>query len=84
MLLNNGTVRIDDGVKRVLAEFKDGVGIAVIQIVKEDAAETTGFATVRDDKVAVGPGLEFGIELGIMLYRIPPCMCRGNASCRPR
>ena len=67
VLLHNGSVSLDNRVERLLAEFKNGIGIAVVEIVKENSTQTTSFVAVLDDEVTVGPLLELGVELRIVL-----------------
>ena len=63
MALDYGTIGVDDTVEGLGGEGKDFVGIAIVQVVEEDASESPGLITVGDDKVSVGPGLELGVEL---------------------
>ena len=67
VLLHDGSVRLDNRVERLLAEFKNGVRISVVEIVEENSAQTASFVAVLDDKIPVSPRLELGIELRIVL-----------------
>mmetsp|Transcript_38377 Transcript_38377/g.69161 ORF Transcript_38377/g.69161 Transcript_38377/m.69161 type:complete len:296 (+) Transcript_38377:327-1214(+) len=66
MRFDDGTVGGHDRVDSVLGECKQFIGLAVVQVVEEDATQSTSFITVGDDKVFVRPGFELGVELRIV------------------
>jgi hypothetical protein len=41
-------------------------GIAIVEIIEEDASESASFVTMIDDKVSICPGFELGIEFRIV------------------
>mmetsp|Transcript_33243 Transcript_33243/g.69246 ORF Transcript_33243/g.69246 Transcript_33243/m.69246 type:complete len:200 (+) Transcript_33243:502-1101(+) len=41
--------------------------IFIVLVVEEDSSQSSGFSSVLDDKVAIGPSLEFFIVFGVML-----------------
>mmetsp|Transcript_46568 Transcript_46568/g.98827 ORF Transcript_46568/g.98827 Transcript_46568/m.98827 type:complete len:462 (+) Transcript_46568:138-1523(+) len=64
--LDDGPVGRHDGVDGVLRELEELLGIAIVEVVEEDAPEASRLVAVADDEVPVGPRLELGIELGIV------------------
>jgi hypothetical protein len=62
VLLDDGHVRLDHVVQRVLGKRKQRLGVAVVEVVEEDAAQPAALAAVLDLKVLVAPGLEARVE----------------------
>mmetsp|Transcript_2939 Transcript_2939/g.4215 ORF Transcript_2939/g.4215 Transcript_2939/m.4215 type:complete len:312 (-) Transcript_2939:96-1031(-) len=67
MLLNNRSVGFHNTIKAFLAELEDGVGVTIIQIIKENTSKTAGFVSVLNDKVSVSPGLKLGVKFLVVL-----------------
>mmetsp|Transcript_40939 Transcript_40939/g.96077 ORF Transcript_40939/g.96077 Transcript_40939/m.96077 type:complete len:371 (-) Transcript_40939:411-1523(-) len=67
MFSNDGPVRVDDIVKALFTEFKDGVRVPVVEIIKENTAKTTCLATMFDLEIPVRPSLELWVKFFIMV-----------------
>lgn len=66
VLFNNRTIGSNDVIYCVFTEFKDLLRITVVEVVKENATETATFSAVFNQKVAIGPFLEFGVVFRVV------------------
>lgn len=67
VLSDDRSVGLDDRVQAFLGEFEVFVRCLVVLVIEEDSSQTTSFVSVLDDKVTVGPRLEFFVVLRIVL-----------------
>jgi hypothetical protein len=59
-------VGVHHAVHAVRGEGQDLIGLAVVQVVKKDAAQAARLAAVLDQEVLVAPLLELGVEGGVV------------------
>lgn len=64
---DDGQVGGQEGVEAVLDDGQDLLGVAVVHVVEEDAADTTGLVSVLDKEVLVAPLLVARVEGGVVL-----------------
>mmetsp|Transcript_9197 Transcript_9197/g.19303 ORF Transcript_9197/g.19303 Transcript_9197/m.19303 type:complete len:211 (+) Transcript_9197:604-1236(+) len=67
MLFDDRSVGLDDRVQAFFGEGEVLVGFLVVLVVKEDTSQSTGFVSVLDDEVTVGPRFEFFVVFRIVL-----------------
>ena len=67
VLVDDGDVRRDDALEALLRELDNRLGIAVIEVVEENAAKTTGLLAVLDHEIFISPLLVLGVELRVVL-----------------
>mmetsp|Transcript_19535 Transcript_19535/g.57892 ORF Transcript_19535/g.57892 Transcript_19535/m.57892 type:complete len:438 (+) Transcript_19535:431-1744(+) len=67
VLPHDRAVGLHHVVDAVLGEGQDGVGILVVEVIEEDAAEAAALAAVADEEVVVRPLLELVVVLGVVL-----------------
>mmetsp|Transcript_57784 Transcript_57784/g.132724 ORF Transcript_57784/g.132724 Transcript_57784/m.132724 type:complete len:209 (+) Transcript_57784:433-1059(+) len=67
VLLNQRQVGRHDRIEALFRESEDRLGVAVVQVVEEDATKATRLATVLDVEILVGPLLELGVVAWIVL-----------------
>ena len=67
VLVDDGQVGGDDAVKAIGCEVEELLWLAIVQIVIEDTAKTTGLASVGDDEVVVSVLLELRVEGRVVL-----------------
>lgn len=67
VLLHDGEICLSHVRSAVARKLEDLLGVLVVEVVKEDAAEAAGLATVLDAEVFVGPLLELllGAKRGV-------------------
>mmetsp|Transcript_4238 Transcript_4238/g.6414 ORF Transcript_4238/g.6414 Transcript_4238/m.6414 type:complete len:403 (+) Transcript_4238:411-1619(+) len=64
---DDGDVGRADGGEAVLCEGRVLLGVLVVLVIEEDATQATPLATVLDEEVIVGPGLEAGVVAWVVL-----------------
>lgn len=66
VLFDNGTVGSHYMIDSIFTKVKDLFWISIVQVVKEDASQSSTFAAMLDQKVVIRPLFELGIVLWIM------------------
>ena len=62
VLPDERAVRVDDAVDGVGREGEDRVGVLVVEVVEEDAAEAARLAAVADEEVLVAPSFDLNLR----------------------